>query len=118
MVQSDGAKPIATTARKKRALLLLFAGVAVLAAVFFVAKVVMPHSAPSNPVAPILSAPAKAQAVANAANAATSNQNAAGSTVPGQPGTTVAPSRTGTATTTTSVATGPQPNLTRNPFLP
>jgi hypothetical protein len=112
---SDSAKPTAASAGKKRVLIMVVAGIAALAAVFFVAKVAMPHSAPSNPIAAVTSAPGKARGVAAASNAAGAKlDTAAGGT------TTVAPAAGTTAKTAPAAGglTGPAPNTTRNPFQP
>jgi hypothetical protein len=107
---------------KRRALVIVLAGVAIVAAIFFGAKVVMPHSAPNNPIAAVTSAPGKARAVAAASNAAGAKVDAAGGTspTPNGPTTTSTAPAVGAkgAQSTPSAPSGPQPNTTRNPFLP
>ncbi len=101
-------------AGRRRTLIIVLAGVAVLAAIFLVTKVVMPHTAPSNPIAPLTSAVGKARGVANASNAAGAKLNAAGGTAPTSNATTATTAPAVPATT----LSGPPPNTTRNPFIP
>jgi len=107
--------------QKRRVLLIVLGGIAVLAAIFFVTKLVMPHTAPTNPIAAITSAPGKARAVAAASDAASAKLNAGGSTSPTStaPQTAgVAPVAGGRTAASSPNVSGPVPNTTRNPFLP
>jgi hypothetical protein len=108
--------------QKRRVLIMALAGVAVLAGIFFVTKVVMPHSSPSNPIAAVTSAPGKARAVAAASDAATARLNVGSSTTstPSSPTTTATTPAVAAKTpqSSTTAPSGPQPNATRNPFLP
>jgi hypothetical protein len=119
---SPGSRP--APAGKPRALVILVAGLAILAAFLLVTKVVMKPASPSTRAVPVTTVPVThgiVRTVAGAASAAAKKLDSATAADPSAVATTavttpVIAAPGAVASGTPAASSGPQPNIVRNPF--